>query len=192
MNEYLLIFIGTVLVNNIILVKFLGLCPFMSVSTKYETAWGMGLATMFVLTLSSICSYLLHRYLLVPFELEYLRIIGFILVIASVVQFTETVLHKTSPLLHQVLGIFLPLITVNCAVLGVALLNIQQQNNLLQSAAFGLGAAAGFTLVLALFAAMRQRLNAADVPWAFKGAPIALITASFMAVAFSGFSGLVK
>lgn len=192
MNDYLLLFIGTVLVNNIILVKFLGLCPFMSVSTKYETAWGMGLATMFVLTLSSICSYLINQYLLIPNELEYLRTISFILVIAAVVQFTETIIHKTSPMLHQVLGIFLPLITTNCAVLGVALLNIQESHNFMQSAVFGLGAATGFTLVLALFAAMRERLSAADVPKAFKGAPIALISAGFMAVAFSGFSGLIR
>ena len=192
MSEYVLIFIGTVLVNNIILVKFLGLCPFMSVSTKYETAWGMGLATMFVLTLSSVCSYLINQYLLTPNDLEYLRTISFILVIAAVVQFTETIIHKTSPMLHQVLGIFLPLITTNCAVLGVALLNVQESHDFMQSAVFGLGAATGFTLVLALFAAMRERLNAADVPKAFQGAPIALISAGFMAVAFSGFSGLIR
>jgi Na+-translocating ferredoxin:NAD+ oxidoreductase subunit A len=192
MTEFALILISTVLVNNFVLVKFLGLCPFMGVSRKLETATGMALATTFVLTLSSVCSYLVSEYLLVPFGLEYLRTISFILVIAAVVQFTEMVVHKTSPLLYQVLGIFLPLITTNCAVLGVALLNVQEEHGFFQSAVYGFGAAVGFSLVLILFAAMRERVAVADVPTAFRGAPIALITAGLMSLAFMGFSGLVK
>lgn len=192
MTEYALILVSTVLVNNFVLVKFLGLCPFMGVSRKLETATGMALATTFVLTLSSVCSYLVNEYLLAPLGLEYLRTITFILVIAVVVQFTEMVVHKTSPLLYQVLGIFLPLITTNCAVLGVALLNVQQQHNFLQSAVYGFGAAAGFSMVLILFAAMRERITVADVPEAFRGPAIALITAGLMSMAFMGFSGLVK
>jgi len=192
MTEYALILVSTVLVNNFVLVKFLGLCPFMGVSRKLETATGMALATTFVLTLSSVASYLVNEYLLAPLDLEYLRTITFILVIAVVVQFTEMVVHKTSPLLYQVLGIFLPLITTNCAVLGVALLNVQQQHGFLQSAVYGFGASVGFSLVLILFAAMRERINVADVPEAFRGAAIALITAGLMSMAFMGFSGLVK
>jgi electron transport complex protein RnfA len=192
MTEYILIFISTVLVNNFVLVKFLGLCPFMSVSGKLETAIGMGLATTFVLTLSSISSYLVNQYLLMPFELEFLRTIAFILIIAGVVQFTEMVVHKTSPMLYQMLGIFLPLITTNCAVLGVALLNVQQENGFIASAIYGFGAAVGFSLVLVLFAAIRERVIAADVPETFQGAPIVFITAGIMALAFMGFSGLVK
>ena len=192
MTEYVLILISTILVNNFVLVKFLGLCPFMGVSRKLETAIGMGLATTFVLTLSSVCSYLVNEYVLAPLGLEYLRTIAFILVIAVVVQFTEMVVHKTSPLLYQVLGIFLPLITTNCAVLGVALLNIQAQHTFLQSAVYGFGAAIGFSLVLVLFAAMRERIAVADVPIPFKGPAIALITAGLMSLAFMGFSGLVK
>ena len=192
MSEYLLIFVSTVLVNNFVLVKFLGLCPFMSVSTKLETAIGMGLATTFVLTLSSVSSYLVNEFLLVPLGLEFLRTIAFIFVIAVVVQFTEMVVHQTSPLLYQVLGIFLPLITTNCAVLGVALLNVQEQHGFVESAIYGFGAAVGFSLVLVLFAALRERVVAADVPIVFKGAPIALITTGIMSMAFMGFSGLVK
>jgi len=192
MTEYALILVSTVLVNNFVLVKFLGLCPFMGVSRKLETATGMALATTFVLTLSSICSYLVNEYLLAPLGLEYLRTITFILVIAVVVQFTEMVVHKTSPLLYQVLGIFLPLITTNCAVLGVALLNVQQGHGFLQSAVYGFGASVGFSLVLILFAAMRERITVADVPEAFRGPAIALITAGLMSMAFMGFSGLVK
>jgi len=192
MTEYVLILVSTVLVNNFVLTKFLGLCPFMGVSRKLETATGMALATTFVLTLSSVCSYLVNNYLLVPMGLEYLRTISFILVIAAVVQFTEMVIHKTSPLLYQVLGIFLPLITTNCAVLGVALLNVQQDFGFLQSAVYGFGASIGFSMVLILFAAMRERITAADVPLVFRGPPIALITAGLMSMAFMGFSGLVK
>ncbi|HIP81586.1 MAG TPA: electron transport complex subunit RsxA [Leucothrix mucor] len=192
MTEYLLIIIGTVWVNNIVLAQFLGLCPFMGVSRKLETAMGMGLATTFVLTLSSICSFLIHEYLLGPFDLEYLRTISFILVIAAIVGFTELVIHKTSPLLHNVLGIYLPLITTNCAVLGVALLNVQQSNGFIESALYGFGSALGFTLVLVLFAAMRERLAASDVPEAFQGSAIGMITAGLMALAFMGFTGLIK
>lgn len=192
MTEYALILVSTVLVNNFVLVKFLGLCPFMGVSRKLETATGMGLATTFVLTLSAVCSYLVNEYLLAPLGLEYLQTIAFILVIAVVVQFTEMVVHKTSPLLYQVLGIFLPLITTNCAVLGVALLNTQAQHGFLESAIYGFGAAVGFSLVLVLFAAMRERITVADVPVIFRGPAIALITAGLMSMAFMGFSGLVK
>ncbi len=192
MTEYALILVSTVLVNNFVLVKFLGLCPFMGVSKKLETATGMALATTFVLTLSSVCSYLANEYLLAPLGLEYLRTITFILVIAVVVQFTEMVVHKTSPLLYKVLGIFLPLITTNCAVLGVALLNVQEEFGFIESAIYGFGAAVGFSLVLILFAAMRERITVADVPVAFRGPAIALITAGLMSMAFMGFSGLVK
>lgn len=192
MTEYLLILVSTILVNNFVLVKFLGLCPFISVSTKLETAMGMGLATTFVLTLSAVLSYLTNEYLLIPLGLEFLRLIVFILVIAVVVQFTEMVVHKTSPVLYQVLGIFLPLITTNCIVLGVALLNVQQKYNFLESAIYGFGSAIGFSLVLALFAAVRERVAVADVPVVFKGAPIILFTAGIMSIAFMGFAGLVK
>ncbi|HEB93924.1 MAG TPA: electron transport complex subunit RsxA [Gammaproteobacteria bacterium] len=192
MTEYALILISTVLVNNIVLVKFLGLCPFMGVSRKLETATGMAMATTFVLTLSAVFSYLVNEFLLTPLGLEYLQTISFILVIAVVVQFTEMVVHKTSPVLYQVLGIFLPLITTNCAVLGVALLNVQQQHGFLESAVYGFGAAMGFSLVLILFAAMRERIAVADVPEAFRGPAIALITAGLMSMAFMGFVGLVK
>jgi len=191
MTEYALILVGTVLVNNFVLVKFLGLCPFLGVSKKLETAIGMGLATTFVLTLSAVTSWLVNEYLLLPLGIEYLRTIAFILVIAVVVQFTETVMHKTSPVLYQVLGIFLPLITTNCAVLGVALLNLQEQRNFLESALYGFGAAVGFSLVLILFAGMRERVAVADVPEPFQGSAIALVTAGLMSLAFMGFAGLV-
>jgi electron transport complex protein RnfA len=164
----------------------------MGVSRKLETAAGMAMATTFVLTLSSVCSYLVQTWLLSPLGLEYLRTIAFILVIAGVVQFTEMVVHKTSPLLHQVLGIYLPLITTNCAVLGVALLNVQESHGFLESMVYGFGAAMGFSLVLVLFAGVRERVAAADVPVAFRGASIALVTAGLMSLAFMGFAGLVR
>lgn len=192
MTEYLLIIVGTVWVNNIVLSQFLGLCPFMGVSRKLETAIGMGLATTFVLTLASISSYLVHNFLLEPFGLHYLRTISFILVIAAIVGFTELVVHKTSPILHNVLGIYLPLITTNCAVLGVALLNVQHSNGFLESALYGFGSSIGFTLVLVLFAAMRERLAASDIPEAFQGNAISMVTAGLMALAFMGFTGLIK
>ncbi len=192
MSQYVLILVSTILVNNFVLVKFLGLCPFMGVSRKLDTAIGMSMATTFVLTLSSVCSYLVNAYLLEPFGLGYLRTITFILVIAVVVQFTEMSVRKTSPLLYQVLGIFLPLITTNCAVLGVALLNVNEENNFIESFLYGFGASLGFSLVLILFSAMRERIAAADVPEVFQGSSIALITAGLMAMAFMGFSGLIK
>ncbi len=192
MSEYLLLFIGTVLVNNFVLVKFLGLCPFMGVSGKLETAVGMSVATTFVLTLASAASYLVNTYILAPLGIEYLQTLAFILVIAVMVQFTEMVIHKTSPLLYRLLGIFLPLITTNCAVLGVALLNINEKHDFLSSLIYGFGAAVGFSLVLILFAAMRERIAVADVPAPFRGASIAMITAGLMSLAFMGFSGLVK
>jgi len=190
--EHLLILVSTVLANNFVLVRFLGLCPFMGVSNKLEGAIGMSVATAFVLTLSSASSYLVHTYLLAPLGLEYLSTLSFILVIAVTVQLTEMVMRKTSPLLYRILGIFLPLITSNCAVLGVALLNVQQHHDLLQSALYGFGAAAGFGLVLVMFAAMRERLAHADVPRSFQGASIGLVTAGLMALAFMGFTGLAN
>ena len=192
MTEFFLLLIGTVLVNNFVLVQFLGLCPFMGVSSKLETAIGMSMATTFVLTLASLSSYLVEHYLLIPLGIGYLRTLSFILVIAVVVQFTELVVHKTSPTLYRLLGIFLPLIPTNCAVLGVALLNINQKHNFVQSVIYGFGAALGFSLALILFSAMRERLAVADVPKPFKGASIAMITAGLMSLAFMGFTGLVK
>jgi electron transport complex protein RnfA len=189
--DYALLLISAILVNNFVLVQFLGLCPFMGVSNKLETAIGMSSATTFVLTLASICSWLTFEWLLKPLGLEYLRTISFILVIAVVVQFTEMVVRKSSPLLYKVLGVFLPLITTNCAVLGVALININQQHSFMKSTIYGFGAAAGFSMVLVLFAAMRERLAVADVPMPFKGAAIGMITAGLMSLAFMGFAGLV-
>jgi len=190
MKHYLIQLVSTILVNNFVLVKFLGLCPFLGVSRRLESAISMGLATTFVLTLASVSSYLLYQYLLIPLELEYLRTISFIVVIACVVQLTEIILHKISPTLHRLLGLYLPLITTNCAVLGVALLNIQAQHSFLESVIFGIGTALGFTLVLILFAALRERIDVADVPKPFQGAAIGLITAGLMSMAFMGFTGL--
>lgn len=161
----------------------------MGVSRKIDTALGMGFATAFVLTLASVSAYLLDTYLLIPFNIPYLRTISFIVAIAVLVGLTELFIAKTSPLLHRLLGMYLPLITTNCAVLGVALLNSNHQHNLIQSALYGFGAALGFTLVLVIFAAMRERLEAADIPKPFQGTPIALITAAILAMAFTGFSG---
>lgn len=192
MTHYILLIISTALINNFVLVKFLGLCPFMGVSKKIETAIGMGLATTFVLTVASLCAYLVETYILKTFDAAFLRTLVFILVIAVVVQFTEMVFNKTSPTLYRLLGIFLPLITTNCAVLGVALLNINQAHNLTESVVYGFGAALGFSLVLVLFASLRERIAAADVPRPFKGASLALITAGLMSLAFMGFTGLVK
>ncbi len=194
MSEYLMILIGAVFVNNIVLVKILGLCPFMGVSKKLEAAIGMGAATAFVLTLASGASYLLYHYLLVPYDLAYLSTLSFIVVIAGIVQFTEMYIKKSSPVLYQVLGIYLPLITTNCAVLGVPLLIAQNQlqYTLLKALWFGFGSAAGFTLVMVLFAGIRERLEGADVPGIFKGSAIAMITAGLMSLSFMGFAGLVK
>ena len=190
MAEYLALLFGTIFVNNLVLSRFLGLCPFMGVSKKMDTALGMGMATAFVLTLASATSYLANTYLLEPLGLEYLKTVTFILVIAVIVQFTEMVMHRNSPVLYSVLGIFLPLITTNCAVLGVALLNVQSGHGFVGSAIYGFGGAIGFTLVMVLFAATRERLEVADVLPSFRGAPIALVTAGFMSVAFMGFSGM--
>ena len=190
-SDLALFLVGAVLVNNFVLVQFLGLCPFMGVSSKLESALGMAMATTFVLTLTSTCTHLVFRNVLAPLGLEYLQTISFILVIAAVVQFTEMFVRKTSPLLYKVLGVFLPLITVNCAVLGVALLNVNKHHDFLHSVLYGFGAAAGFSLVLVLFAAMRERIAAADVPQPFRGAAIGMITASLMSLAFMGFAGLV-
>ena len=190
MKHYLLLLISTILVNNFVLVKFLGLCPFLGVSRRLESAIGMGLATTFVLTLASVSSYLMYEYLLLPLDLQYLRTISFIVVIAVVVQLTEIIVHKFSPVLHRLLGLYLPLITTNCAVLGVALLNIQAEHSFVESILFGIGTAFGFTLVLVLFAALRERIDVADVPVPFQGASIGLITAGLMSMAFMGFIGL--
>lgn len=191
MTEFGIILLSTVLVNNFVLVQFLGLCPFMGVSNKLETAIGMGAATTFVLTLASVCSYMVHSWVLVPLGLSYLKTISFILVIAAVVQFAKLFIEKTSPLLYRVLGVFLPLITTNCAVLGVALQNTSKAHNFLESSLYGFGAAVGFSIVLVLFSAMRERLAVADVPQAFQGAAIGMITAGLMSLAFMGFAGLV-
>lgn len=164
----------------------------MGVSSKLETAIGMSMATTFVLTLASVLSYLIEQYVLSPFDITYLRTLSFILVIAVVVQFTEMAVRKTSPTLYRLLGIFLPLITTNCAVLGVALLNINENHDFVESIIYGFGAAVGFSIVMILFAALRERLAVADVPAPFKGASIAMITAGLMSLAFMGFSGLVK
>ncbi len=191
MTEYLLILLSAVFVNNIVMVKILGLCPFMGVSKKLEAAIGMGAATTFVLTLASGSSYLINHYLLGP-ELSYLTTLSFIVVIAGIVQFTEMVVQKTSPVLYQVLGIYLPLITTNCAVLGIPLLNVQAKHNFMESIFFGLGGALGFTMVMVLFASMRERLEGADVPAIFKGSAIAMVTAGLMSLSFMGFSGLIR
>ncbi|MBT5331923.1 MAG: electron transport complex subunit RsxA [Porticoccaceae bacterium] len=191
MTELFTILIATVLVNNFVLVQFLGLCPFMGVSTKLESAVGMSAATTFVLTLASVCSYLINNFVLEPFNLEFLRTISFILVIATVVSFSKMYIEKTSPVLYRVLGIYIPLITTNCAVLGVALLNVTNSHNFFQSGLYGFGAGIGFSLVLILFAAMRERIAVADAPTAFRGAAIGMITAGLMSLAFMGFSGLV-
>jgi electron transport complex protein RnfA len=192
MTEFAVILLSAVLVNNYVLTKFLGICPFLGVSSKVETAVGMSFAVMFVMTLASTASWLVQKYILIPLDLLYLQTIFFILIIASLVQFIEMMIHKTSPILYQGLGIFLPLITTNCAVLGVAILNVQQENTFITSALYGFGAAVGFALVLILFAGLRERIEHAPIPEAFKGSPISLITAGMMSLAFLGFSGLVK
>ena len=190
MTEYLFILIGAVLVNNVVLVRILGLCPFKGVSKKLATAYGMGAATTFVLTMGTGASYIIDHYLLMPFGLEYLRTISFIVTIAALVQLTELVIQKTSPMLHQVLGIYLPLITTNCAVLGVPLINVSQINGFIASLVFGAGSSIGFSLALVLFAGIRERVEAADVPQYFRGVAIAMVTAGLMSLAFMGFAGL--
>ncbi|WP_068114883.1 electron transport complex subunit RsxA [Tropicimonas marinistellae] len=191
MEHYLVILLGTALVNNVVLVKFLGLCPFMGVSRKVDAAVGMGLATTFVLTLAAATSWAVEVLILMPLGLEFLRILSFILVIATIVQFTESLIRKVSPGLYRALGIYLPLITTNCAVLGVALLNIQEQHSFAESLLYGFGSALGFTLVMVLFAGMRERMARLAVPGPFQGPPIAFVTAGLLSMAFMGFAGLV-
>jgi len=190
MTEYLLLLLSTALVNNVVLVKFLGLCPFMGVSKKMDSALGMGMATTFVLTLTTAATWLLEHWLLEPLGIQYLRLLTFILMIAAVVQFTEMVIRKVSPGLYQVLGIYLPLITTNCAVLGLALLNVQEKHAFAQSLMYGFGSAVGFTLVLLLFAGLRERLALAQAPAVFSGAPIGFVVAGLLSLAFMGFAGL--
>lgn len=185
------ILVSSILVNNFVLSKFLGICPFLGVSKQVETAFGMGMAVTFVMTLAGTITYFVQELILYPLEIEYLQWVAFILVIASLVQFVEIVLQKISPTLYQALGVFLPLITTNCAVLGLALLNIQYKFNLIQTIFHSFGAAVGFSLAIVLFAGIRERLEIADVPEPFKGFPIALVTASLMSIAFLGFTGLV-
>jgi electron transport complex protein RnfA len=192
MTDLILIIVGTVLVNNFVLVRFLGLCPFMGVSRNLEAAFGMSMATAFVLTLSSAIAYLMHEYVLIPLQLEYLKTVSFILVIAASVQFTEIMVRRLSPLLYQLLGIYIPLIATNCAVLGVALLNVRDAEGFVQSVFYGFGAAGGFALVLVLFAAIRERLQSCDIPRPFRGTAIALMTAGIMSLAFMGFSGMAR
>ncbi len=187
----LLILLSSILVNNFVLSRFLGICPFLGVSKKVETALGMGMAVTFVMALASVISYLVHYFILVPLEIEYMQTIAFILVIAALVQLVEMTLMKLVPSLYQALGVYLPLITTNCAVLGVAILNITEEYNLLQTLTHGIGAAVGFTLAIVLFAGIRERLELADIPEPLKGFPIALIAAGLMSIAFLGFSGLV-
>ena len=191
LSGILLILLSSILVNNFVLSKFLGICPFLGVSKKVETALGMGFAVTFVMALASVISYLVHYFLLVPLHIEYLQTIAFILVIAALVQLVEMALQKLVPSLYQALGVYLPLITTNCAVLGVAILNITEDYNLLQTLTAGIGAALGFTLAIVLFAGIRERLEMADIPQPLKGFPIALISAGLMAMAFIGFAGLV-
>lgn len=189
--EYFVIIIGAIFVNNIILAQFLGICPFLGVSSKVTTSLGMGGAVTFVLTIASIAAYIIQYYVLVPLGLEYMQTIVFILVIAALVQMVEIILKKISPALYSALGVFLPLITTNCAVLGVAILLVQKELNLAQSVVYAVATAIGFTLALVLFAGLREKLELNDVPKAMKGVPIALITAGILAMAFMGFSGLV-
>ncbi|MBO4993769.1 MAG: electron transport complex subunit RsxA [Alistipes sp.] len=189
--SYFAIIIGAIFVNNVVFAQFLGICPFLGVSSKVDTSIGMGAAVTFVMALASIVAWSIQEFILVPFQIEYMQTIVFILVIAALVQMVEIILKKVSPSLYQALGIFLPLITTNCAVLGVAILMIQKEYNLLQSFVFSVATAIGFAMALVLFAGIRERLELDGVPAALKGNPIALITAAILAMAFMGFSGLV-
>ncbi len=191
MKELLILIVSAVFVNNFVLSRFLGICPFLGVSKQVETAFGMGMAVTFVMTLAGVITYGIWHLLLVPMHLEFLQTIAFILVIASLVQFVEIVLQKISPTLYSALGVFLPLITTNCAVLGLALLNIQYKFGLIQTIVHSIAAAIGFSLAIVLFAGIREKLELSDVPKPFQGFPIALLTASLMAIAFLGFQGLV-
>ena len=187
----LLLFLGSMLVNNFVLTRFLGICPFLGVSKKVETAMGMGMAVTFVMALASVITHIVYNVLLVPRGIEYLYTLAFILVIASLVQLVEMIIQKSSPSLYAALGVYLPLITTNCAVLGVAIINMQEEYNLLESLIHGVGGALGFTIAIVLFAGIRERIDKSNVPEALKGLPIALITAGFMATAFLGFQGLI-
>ena len=189
--SYFAIIIGAIFVNNIVLSQFLGICPFLGVSSKVETSLGMGAAVTFVMAITAVVAWSLQKYVLAPLNIEYMQTIVFILVIAALVQMVEIVLKKVSPALYQALGIFLPLITTNCAVLGVAIMLVQEQYNLLQSVVYSVSIALGFGLALVLFAGIRERLELDEMPEAFRGTPIALITAGILAMAFMGFSGLV-
>ena len=190
--EYFVIIISSIFVNNIVLSQFLGICPFLGVSGKVSTSLGMGAAVTFVLAIASIAAYLIQYHILVPLHIEYMQTIVFILVIAALVQLVEIMLKKVSPALYQALGIFLPLITTNCAVLGVAILLVQKEYNLGEAVVYAVAVAVGFTLALVLFAGLRERLELENVPKALRGVPIALITAGILAMAFMGFSGLVR
>jgi electron transport complex protein RnfA len=194
MIDYLLLIISAVFINNVILARFLGICPFLGVSKKIDTSIGMGMAVLFVLTVAGVVSlsWMVFNFVLAPLGIEYLQTISFILVIASLVQLVEMVIQKSSPTLYQSLGIFLPLITTNCAVLGVAIINIQEGYTFLQTLFFSIGSAVGFALALSLFAGIRERLALADIPKPFRGTAIALITAGLLSLTFMGFSGLVK
>lgn len=189
--SYFAIIIGAIFVNNVVFAQFLGICPFLGVSSKVDTSLGMGAAVTFVMGLTALVAWPIQTYILNPLNIGYMQTIVFILVIASLVQMVEIVLKKVSPSLYQALGIFLPLITTNCAVLGVAITMIQKEYTLLQSFAFSVSTALGFALALVLFAGIRERLELDDMPKAFKGVPIALVTAALLAMAFMGFSGLV-
>ncbi len=192
MAELALLFLSALLVNNFVLSRFLGICPFLGVSKKTETAVGMSLAVLFVMTVASVVTWFLQRFVLVPLGVGYLQTIAFILVIASLVQLVEMVVQYASPALHQALGIFLPLITTNCAVLGLAVLNVQKGHGFVETVVFSSGAALGFGLALVLFSGIRERIELADVPAPFRGTAIALVTAGLLSLAFMGFSGLVK
>ena len=191
-KSILIIMLSSILVNNFVMSRFLGICPFLGVSKKVETSLGMGMAVTFVMVLASAITYLINNFVLIPLGIEYMQTIAFILVIAALVQFVEMVIQKTSPTLYQALGVYLPLITTNCAVLGVAILNIQSNYNLIETIFNGFAAAVGFTLAIVLFAGIRERLEISDIPKSFEGFPIALISAGLMSIAFLGISGLVK
>lgn len=190
--DYLMLLMSTVLVNNVVLVRFLGLCPFMGVSTRLSTSLGIGAATTFVMTVGASSSWLLEHWLLVPLGIGVMRIMAFILVVAVAVQFTETVMRKFSPQLYKALGIYLPLITTNCAVLGVPLIAVREHYDFMQSTVFGFGSALGFSLIMIIFAGLRERLALAQVPRVFTGAPIAFVTAGLLAMTFMGFGGLIR
>lgn len=191
-NEIILLLVSSIFVNNVVMVRILGLCPFLGISKKLEASIGMGIATAFVLTLACAITYCIDHFLLHPLQLEYLRTLSFIIAIAAVVQFTEMWIKKNNPPLYKILGIYLPLITTNCAVLGIPLLNINLKHGFMASCVFGFGSALGFSLILIVFAAMRERLEGADIPAPFRGTAIAFFAAGLMSLAFMGFAGLVK